>query len=110
MKTHAIEVHSGHILEEQPSMTLAELCRNCQASAETVIRLIEHGIISPCEGDTSRQWRFQQTSLIRTHKALRLKQDLGINLAGIALTMELLDEIDTLKKELDLIKKTQQFF
>ena len=96
-----ISTLSGYILEEESALTLAELCWTCQAPAETIIRLIDHGVITPFEGSTSRQWRFHRKTLIRADKALRLKRDLGINLAGTALILELLDEMDDLRQRLN---------
>jgi len=99
---------SGYILEEESSLTLAELCVTCHAPAELIIRMIDHGVISPSEGNSSRQWRFHSSTLVRADKALRLKRDLGLNLAGAALALELLDEIDELRqqlrKQMDLVK------
>ena len=91
---------SGYILEEEASLSLAELCVICQAPAELIIRLIDFGVISPAEGKNSRQWRFHRGTLIRADKALRLKRDLGVNLAGAALALELLDEISELRQKL----------
>lgn len=108
MNTTVINIISGSILEEEPMLNLAELCQCCQTPAEFVIRLVDQGVISPVKGDTTRQWRFHQSAQIRAHKALRLKQDLGINLSGVALTLELLDEIDGLKKELRQLRHMAQ--
>ncbi len=104
MNTNVVTIISGSILEEEPTLNLSELCQCCQTHAESIIRLVDQGIISPLEGESSRQWRFQQSAQIRAHKALRLKQDLGINLSGVALSLELLDEIDRLQKELKQLK------
>jgi len=100
MNTKTVTILSGHILEEAAQLSLADLCDSCQIPAEHMIKLVEHGIISPCEGQSVRQWRFQGDSLVRVHKALNLQQDLGINLAGAALALELLDEIDELRSAL----------
>ncbi len=100
MNTKVLKVISGKILEEEASLTLVEICQNCQAPAETIIRLMEHGVISPSQGTKSSQWRFQQSALIRADKALRLKRDLGINNAGVALVLELMDEIDNLHTQI----------
>lgn len=101
MNTKTIEVISGSILEEQASLTLVEICQNCHAPAETIIRLMEHGIINPIRGEKSSEWRFHQSALIRADKALRLKRDLDVNMAGVALALELLDEIDALRNQLN---------
>lgn len=100
MNSQLSEVINGKILEEEASLSLIEVCQNCHVPAETIIRLIEHGIISPSQGTKIKQWRFHQSTLIRVDKALRLKRDLGINASGVALALELLDEIDSLKQQL----------
>ena len=100
MHTNKFSVLTGTILEEEASVTLLEICQNCQAPAETIINLMEHGVINPSQGNKSSQWRFHQSALIRADKALRLKRDLGIHNAGIALVLDLLDEVDTLHKQL----------
>jgi len=92
---------TGYILEELPRLSLVELCEHCQTQEKAIIKLVDHGIISPCKGQTVSQWRFESHSLMRANRALRLQHDLGINLAGIALVLELMDEIETLKTALN---------
>jgi len=104
MNTKVITIVSGNILEEEPTLNLVELCQSCQTHAEFVIRLVNQGVISPVSGETTRQWQFHRSAQIRAHKALRLKQDLGINLSGVALSLELLDEIESLNKELNQLR------
>ena len=106
MNTKTLKVITGKILEEEATLTLVEICQNCQAPAETIIRLMEHGVISPSQGTKSKQWRFHQSALIRADKALRLKRDLGVNNAGVALVLDLMDEIDTLNQQLRHFTKT----
>ena len=45
-------------------------------------------------------WHFRGDTLPRARRALRLQRDLEINLAGVALAMDLMDEIDRLRREL----------
>ena len=104
MNAKKVSIVSGYILEKESALTLAELCWTCQTPAETIIRMVDHGVIAPIEGTSTRQWRFHCSALIRADKALRLKQDLGINLAGTALALELLDEIDDLRQKLNQIE------
>jgi len=89
----------GEILDEDVELSLAELCRLCHISAEQALVLIEEGIIEP-QGENRMQWRFRSTSLIRTRRALQLHQDLGVNWAGAALALELLDELQQLRNRL----------
>jgi chaperone modulatory protein CbpM len=87
------------ILEEQTQLTLADLCRACAVHAERIIELVDFGVLEP-QGREPARWIFVGASLHRARKALRLQRDLGIDLAGAALALELLDEIDTLRTRL----------
>lgn len=89
----------GTIVEEEVVMSLGELCRAAQLSAERVIELAEEGVIEPV-GRDPRSWRFRGTSLRRIRCALRLEADLGVNVAGVALALQLLDEVGELRARL----------
>lgn len=93
---------TGIILEEQTQLTLAEISRGCAVHAECIIELVEEGVLAPV-GAEPRQWRFDGTHLRRATIALRLQHDLGINLAGVALALQLLDEVNALKARLRTI-------
>ena len=85
------------------TVTLTELCRSCDVPADWIMDLVDHGILDPV-GAQSSEWRFHSVSLIRTSKALRLSQDLGVNLSGIALVLDLLEERDKLARRLSVIE------
>ena len=90
---------SGEVLEEDVELTLAELCRTCRVPAERVFDLVDEGVIEPVGRDPAR-WRFHGVSVRRVHCALRLERDLGVNVAGAALALELLDELETARARL----------
>lgn len=90
---------SGILLDERTELSLNDLCRACSSSAEWVIELVEEGVLEPL-GREQSHWRFRATSLPRARTAMRLQHDLGINLAGVALALDLLDEIETLRTRL----------
>lgn len=98
-KDDLMKLLSGEIFEEEIQLSLAELCRACQLPAETVVELIDEGVIEPVGRDPAH-WRFQGISLRRVRCVQRLKQDLGVNVAGAALALELLDELDHLRTRL----------
>lgn len=87
------------ILEEQTQLTLIDLCGACAVHAEQIIELVDAGVLEPL-GREPAHWRFGGASLKRAHAALRLQRDLEINLAGVALALELLDEIESLRVRL----------
>ena len=93
MKT---ELLSGLVLDERAELTLSDLCHACSQHAEWVVQLVEEGILEPA-GRNPAQWRFSGTSLHRAHIAMRLQRDLDVNLAGVALALDLMDEIESLR-------------
>ena len=90
---------TGYILEEQTQITLAELCRACAVHAERIIELVDEGVLEPVGREPAR-WRFGGASLRRARMALRMQTDLGVNLAGAALALQLLEEVNALRTRL----------
>ena len=88
------------ILEEQQDLSLDELCRACQSQVEQLIALVDEGVIAP-QGDAPAIWRFSGVHLRRARVAVRLQRDLGVNTAGAALALQLMDEIEALRAQLD---------
>ena len=84
---------NGLLLDEHTELSLNDLCRACSSSAEWIIELVDEGVLEPVVYQQT-QWRFSADSLQKALTAMRLQRDLGINLAGIALALELLDEIE----------------
>jgi len=90
---------SGEILEEYMDLTLGELCRACNISAEYLFELVEQGVVEP-RGRQQASWRFAGISIQRVRCAQRLQQDLGVNTAGVALVLDLLDELEQMRQRL----------
>lgn len=80
-------------------LTLTELSRFCGAEPQWIVNLIAHGVIEPSERPKS-QTAFEAPSVLRAKKARRLERDLGLNMAGIALVLDLLEERDQLRRRL----------
>lgn len=90
---------SGIVLDEQVQYSLNEVCQACSIRTEWVIELVDHGIIQPSGGEP-REWRFPGSSVHTAMKARRLQRDLDLNLSAVALALELLDELETLRSRL----------
>jgi chaperone modulatory protein CbpM len=90
---------SGVVLEEEIELSLTDLCRACELTSERVFELVEEGVIEPLGGDPA-QWRFHGVSVRRVRRAQRLERDLGVNVAGAALAIELLEELERLRAQL----------
>lgn len=87
---------TGTLLDEHGIVTLAQVCRICRVREETIVELVGEGITEPAGMDQG-QWWFEPAGARRLHVAIRLQRDLGVNPAGAALALELMEEIDRLK-------------
>lgn len=99
MTEKSLTLFYGEVLDEEGELTMAQLCRACEISAERVLELVEVGIVEPVGRDVAR-WRFRAVSIRRARRALRLQRDLGVNPAGAALAIDLLEELESARKRL----------
>jgi chaperone modulatory protein CbpM len=104
----------GEILGDDLPLTLERLCRSCALPKEQILLLVEEGIIEPRTSavktatgpgteSTIESWQFHWKALTRVRTSTRLQQDLGVNLAGVALALELLERIEKLEHRLQLL-------
>jgi len=100
----------GVLLDEEAELSLDELCYACATSTQWIITLVEVGVLDPINYqqtpvEQQTLWKFSAYSLKRARTAMRLQRDLGINEAGIALALDLLEEIETLETTLNRYNK-----
>jgi chaperone modulatory protein CbpM len=81
----------GEVLEEETRWNLVEFITYCRIEEGRLIELVEMGVIEPA-GSTPQTWTFMVRDLQRVRTAQRLSRDLGINLPGIAVILDLLEE------------------
>jgi len=94
----------AEILDETIELSLNELAQRCAVETRIVIEMVEEGVLEP-RGERPDEWYFRGPDLIRLHRALRLQQDLDVNLPGIALAIELLEELDDLRSRIRLLER-----
>jgi chaperone modulatory protein CbpM len=95
---------TGILVEDTTEFTLGELSRTCGMPAEWILALVEEGVIEPVGTDQSH-WHFPGHCLRRVRIVQRLQSDLGINLAGAALALELLEEVEELRSRIAVLEK-----
>lgn len=89
----------GPVVEEAVQFTLVELCQACSAEEEHVLAWVFEGVLEPF-GESPQDWRFSGECLRRALLARRLALDLELNPPGVALALDLLDEIAALRARL----------
>jgi chaperone modulatory protein CbpM len=87
------------LLDETVEFSLADLCRICGVQEQLVVEIVEEGIVEP-QGRERGGWQFSGIAVIRVQRVIRLQREFEVNLPGAALALELLDEIERLKRRL----------
>jgi chaperone modulatory protein CbpM len=93
---------SGSIFEEYALLSLHDLSRMCTVETHHIVELVDEGILEVAASDAGH-WQFTGAALRRAQIALRLHRDLEVNLAGVALALELMEEIRRLQRNLQRI-------
>ncbi|HLN50417.1 MAG TPA: chaperone modulator CbpM [Steroidobacteraceae bacterium] len=89
---------SGDIVEETVVLSVTDLSRVISVDERRIVEWVEEGVISVMEIDAT-EWRFSGAALRRARIALRLERDLRVNLPGVALALDLLEELEQLRRE-----------
>ena len=84
------------VIDESTCFTLSEACRLCRVDDQFVRDMVQEGLITPA-GSSARDWNFAARELRRIQVTVRLQRDLGVNLPGAALALDLLDELNRLR-------------
>lgn len=98
-------VLTGIIVEDNSVFTLAELSRACGKPADWILELVEEGVIEPVGGKDETHWKFRGQCLRRVRIVQRLESDLNLNLAGAALALELLEEVEALRSRIAVLEQ-----
>ena len=75
-----------------------ELCERLAMPQELLVTIVEQGIVEPVERD-GRRWWFDARVTVRLSRAVRLHRDLDVDWPGVALALELLEELESVREE-----------
>ena len=89
-------IQSGDIVVDTQTYSLIQVCTICGVHAERIVELVSFGIVV-ADGPQPDVWTFSESAVHRAKKALRLHRDLGLDHQGLALSLDLLDEINRLR-------------
>jgi chaperone modulatory protein CbpM len=94
----------GVLIEETTTISFVEVCRKYNIPKELLSEMVEQGLF-PNQPNEPEKITLSQKELRRIESAFRLHRDLGINLPGVALALELLEEMEKMHQELDILRK-----
>lgn len=90
----------GFFLEESIPLTWVDVCIQCNISEEALQELLDQGLCHP-----SATTSLDEHILRRIQSACRIQHDLGVNVPGVVLVMELLDELKQMRHELAILQR-----
>ena len=98
-------IYTADVQGDESLFSLSEICERCGVHADIVVEMVEYGIVTPAADQApAERWQFSTDALLRMRRAQRLLSDLELNLPGLALILELLDQVDTLQHEVDSLQ------
>ncbi len=101
------EVLDAQVIDAQTRFSLADFAHACGQSHDWVVALVEHSIVSVETVTTDsqpEQWHFLGNDLLRARRAFRLQRDFEASLSAVALMLELLDEVQDLRRQVALYR------
>ena len=90
---------TGTIFDQSAILTIKDLSRMCNVEERHIVEFVEEGVLNVVE--VSSEWHFTGDTLRRARLAVRLERDLELNLAGVALALDLIEELQQLRRELE---------
>ncbi|MFI8396318.1 chaperone modulatory protein CbpM [Pseudomonas sp. Choline-02u-1] len=85
-------------------LDLAEFCEAADLPDVYVIEIVEHGILEP-QGGQPRDWRFTDYELALAKRAAKLRRELELEWEGVALALDLLEEVHELRAENRMLRQ-----
>jgi chaperone modulatory protein CbpM len=73
-------------------LRIDEICVRLSVEPQWITELVELGALDPRGGDRPEAWLFPRRELPRVLAMTRLVSDLGVNLTGAAIIVELVEE------------------
>lgn len=89
---------------EHACLTLEDLASRAGVHPELVEKFVSYGLLEPLpEAGGARL--FAPSAVERLRAIVRLRRDLGVNLAGIAVILEMRERIEALRAEVERLRK-----
>ena len=99
-----VKIYEMDQLDTWVTCSFNELCLRNNIDTDFVVQCVEVGI-ADAQGNSPVEWSFTSRAAVRIQKAYRLQRGLEINLNGLAMVLDLLEEIETLQDEVTNLRK-----
>jgi chaperone modulatory protein CbpM len=83
---------------------MQEFCEVVDLPAAYVIEIVEHGILEP-QGRQPEEWLFDSAALSIARRAVKLHHELQLEWNGVALALNLLEELERVRAENRMLRQ-----
>ncbi len=97
-------IFSDVIVGEKMTLTLTEFEHRYNVDEAFLNEMLEHGMLVANKSEAEKMI-LDIEGLHRIESALRLRRDLEVNMPGIALVLDLLDQLHHVQGELQVLRK-----
>jgi chaperone modulatory protein CbpM len=98
--TNGERIYEARVVDDTVSLHVDELCQRLRVERQWIVELVELGALEPSAGEEPSAWEISLTDVPRVRAMSRLVADLGVNLAGAAIILELVEERRRLLQQL----------
>jgi len=105
MTTSSIAI--GVCLTDEQALDLESFALACGTDADFISLLVDEGLLQPVADQPDQpdppdhpEWRFGGEAIARVRRIRRLQRDFEANLQSVAVMLDLLDEIERLRAQL----------
>ncbi|HET7203357.1 MAG TPA: chaperone modulator CbpM [Steroidobacteraceae bacterium] len=92
MTTNGERIFEARVVDETTSLHVDELCARLRIERQWIVELVELGALEPRGGSEPSAWAFPLADVPRLRTMARLVEDLGVNLPGAAIILDLVEE------------------
>ena len=78
--------------------TLEQFCHRLPLAQEQIVEIVHLGIVEP-SGQSPKQWQFDVDMLAAAKRACRLHRQLELDWQGVAVALQLLQQVEDLREE-----------
>lgn len=96
---------TGMVLKDDETISLVDICKRYHFSEDLLTEMVEQGLLPlSMEADLNRV-KLNHHMLNRVLSARRLQEDLGINISGVVLVLDLLEDLERTRNELNILQR-----
>jgi chaperone modulatory protein CbpM len=94
----------GLPIDESAWIGFGDFCAWLRVDRQWVATLVEAGVIEP-RGAAPEAWSFPASDLVRVRAVARLVRDLDVNLEGVAVILDLIEDRRRLERRIALLER-----